>query len=37
LHDPQCNTTLEFSQGESAAQTVTLHQGADVIEFKRKP
>lgn len=31
------DATLEFSQGESAAQTVTLHQGADVIEFRRKP
>ena len=31
------DATLEFSQGESAAQTVTLHQGADVIELKRKP
>jgi D-alanyl-D-alanine carboxypeptidase len=31
------DATLEFSQGESAAQAVTLHQGTDVIEFKRKP
>ena len=29
--------TLEFSQGESVAQTTTLHQGAHVIVLKRKP
>ncbi len=31
------DATLEFSQGESAAQTVTLHQGMDVIELQRRP
>jgi hypothetical protein len=31
------DATVEFTPAEGIPQTVVLHQGGDVVEFKRKP